>query len=83
EHPEKARQIQQRGQAKQQASRSRQRYQNARYVIWRKCPIPLGTVVRGLSYNTAGGRVSVEWGGQIVEIPFSCVRRIVKEAVTT
>ena len=83
EHPEKAWEIRQRGQVKQQAKRSRQRYQNAQYVIWRKCPIPLGTVVRGMSYNTAGGRVRVEWGGRIVEIPFSCVRRIAKETVTS
>ena len=82
EHPERAREIRQRGQAKQQAKRSLQRYQTAQYVIWRKCLIPLGTVVRVLSYKTAGGRLRVEWGEQIVEIPFSCVKRIVKEAVT-
>lgn len=82
EYPEKARQIRQRADAKQQAKRSLQRYQTTQYVIWRKCPIPLGTVVRVLSYKAASGRVSVGWGGQIVEIPFGCVRRIVKEAVT-
>ena len=82
EHPERAREIRQRGQVKQQAERSLQRYQNARYVIWRKCPIPLGTVVRGMSYNTAGGRLRVEWGGRVVELPFGCVKRIAKEAVT-
>jgi hypothetical protein len=81
EHPEKAKQIQQRGQARQQAKRSRQRYQTAEYVIWRKCLIPLGTVVRMLSYNSAKGRIKVEWGEQIVELPFGCVKRIVKEAV--
>ena len=81
EHPEKARQIQQRKQARQQAKRSRQRYQTAQYVIWRKCPIPLGTVVRMLSYNRAGGRMRVEWGEQIVELPFCCIKRIAKEAV--
>ena len=83
EHPEKAKQIQQRGRARQQAKRSLQRYQTAQYVIWRKCLIPLGTVVRVLSYNTAGGRVKVEWGEQIVELPFGCVKRIVREAVAT
>ncbi|GAH45167.1 unnamed protein product, partial [marine sediment metagenome] len=81
EHPEKARQIQQRKQARQKAKRARQRYQTAQYVIWRKCPIPLGTVVRMLSYSKAGGRMRVEWGEQIVELPFCCVKRIDKEAV--
>ena len=37
EHPEKTKQIQQRGQARQQAKRSLQRYQTTEYVIWRKC----------------------------------------------
>jgi len=83
EHPEEYRQIQQRGRAKQQAKRSLQRYQTVQYVIWRKCLIPLGTVVRVLSYKATGGRVKVEWGEQIVELPFGCVRRIVKEAVAT
>ncbi|GAH46211.1 unnamed protein product [marine sediment metagenome] len=81
EHPEKARQIQQRKQARQQAKRSRQRYQTAQYVIRRKCLIPLGTVVRMLSYNKTTGRMKVERGEQIVELPFCCVKRIAKEAV--
>jgi len=80
-HPETAREIRQRGQVKQQASRSLQRYQTTQYVIWRKCLIPLGTVVRVLSYNRTRGRVRVEWGERIGEIPFGCVKRIVKEAV--
>jgi len=81
EHPEEAKQIQQRSQAKQQAKRSLQRYQTVQYVIWRKCLFPLDTVVRVLSYQTARGRVRVEWGEQIVELPFSCVKRMEKEAV--
>jgi hypothetical protein len=81
EHPEKAREIQQRGQARRQAKRSLQRYQTTEYVIWRKCLIPLGTVVKVLSYKKGGGGVRVEWGEQIVELPFGCVKRIVKEAV--
>ena len=83
EHPERARQIQQRKQRRRQAKRSLQRYQTTEYVIWRKCLIPLGTAVRVLSYNRAGGRIKVEWGEQIVELPFGCVKRTVKEAVAT
>lgn len=83
EHPEKAKQIEQRKQARFQAKKSRQRYQTARYVIWKKCSIPLDTVVRIVSYNRARGRMKVEWGEQIVEIPFCCVKRIAKEARST
>jgi len=84
QHPERAKQIEQRKQRRQQAKRSLQRYQTAEYVIWRKCLIPLGTVVvRVLDYNWAGGRVKVEWGEQVLEVPFGCVKRIVKEAVAT
>jgi hypothetical protein len=50
-------------------------------VIRRKCPFPLGTVVRMLT--TDRWRLKVEWEGQIVELTFGCVKRIVKEAVTT
>ncbi|MBA7581747.1 hypothetical protein ES708_23658 [subsurface metagenome] len=82
EHPEKAGQIRQRAEAEQQAKRSLQRYRTTQCVIWRKCLIPLGTVVRVVSGNKGNGRVKVEWGEQIVEIPFACVRRMEKEAVT-
>jgi len=82
-YPERARQIEQRKQRRQQTKRSRQRYQTTEYVIWRKCLIPLGTIVRVLSYNRAGGRIKVEWGEQVVELPFGCVKRIVKKAVAT
>ena len=83
ENPGRARQIQERKQRGQQAKKLLQRNQTAEYVIWRKCLIPLGTVVRVLSYNRAGGRIKVECGEQIVELPFGCVKRIVKEAVAT
>lgn len=83
QHPERAKQIEQRKQRRQQAKRSLQRHQTAEYVIWRKCPIPLDTLVRVLDYNRAGGRVKVEWGEQVLEVPFGCVKRIVKEAVAT
>ena len=82
ENPERARQIQQQEQARQQAKRSLQRYRTTEYVIWRKCLIPLGTVVRVLSYNRARGRIKAEWGERIVELPFGCVKRIVKEVAT-
>lgn len=82
EHPEKAKQIQQRAQARRQTKRASQRYQTTQYVIRRKCPIPLGTEVRVLSYNTTRGRVKVERGEQTLEVPFGCIKRIVKEAVT-
>ena len=75
-HLEQAREIDQRKAKKYQAKKSAERYHNTRYQIWRKCLIPLGTVVRVLSYNSARGRIKVEWGEQIVEIPFGCVRRV-------
>jgi hypothetical protein len=79
-HPERAKQIQQRKQRRYRAKKSSERYQTAQYVIRRKCPIPLGTVVRVLTADR--GRLKVEWGEQIVELPFGCVKRIVKQAVT-
>lgn len=83
EHPEDAKKIRQRAQRKYRARKSRERCQTAQYVILRKCLIPLGTVVRMLGYDRAGGRMKVEWGEQIVKVPFGCVKRIVKEAVAT
>ncbi len=80
EHPEEAKQIQQRKQRRYRAKKSRERYQTAEYVIRRKCLIPLGTVVRVLTADRE--RLKVMWGEQIVEIPSGCVKRIVKEAVT-
>ena len=83
EHPEKAKQIQQRAQRMYRARKLGEGYQTAQYVIWRKCLIPLGTIVRVLSYNRTGGRIKVEWGEQMAELPFGCVKRIVKEAIAT
>lgn len=80
EHPEEAKQIQQRKQRRYRAKKSRERYQTAQYVIRRKCLIPLGTVVRVLTADRE--KLKVEWGEQIVELPFGCVKRIVKGAVT-
>ena len=77
DHPEQARQIEQRKQTKYRAKKSAERYQNTEYIIWRKCLIPLSTIVRVPSYNKATGRIKVEWGDQVVELPFGCVRRVV------
>lgn len=81
EHLEKAKQIRQRAQAKWRAKKAPHTYQTAQYVIWRRCIIPLGTVVRVLSHNSTPGRVIVEWQGKTVEVPFGCVKRMEKEAV--
>jgi predicted nucleic acid-binding Zn ribbon protein len=81
QHPERAKQIQQRKQRRYRAKKSSERYQTTQYVIRRKCSIPLGTVVRVLTADR--GKLKVEWGEQIVELPFVYVKRIVKEAVAT
>jgi len=81
EHPEEAKHIQQRKQRRRQAKKALHTHQTAQYVIWRRCLIPMGTVVRGLSHNSAPGKVMVEWEGKTVEVPFGCVRRIAREAV--
>lgn len=73
-HPEQAREIDQRKAKKYQAKKSAERYQNTQYVIWRRCLIPLGTVVRVLGLSR--GKVRVEWGQQVAEVPFGCVRRV-------
>jgi hypothetical protein len=76
EHQEQARQIQQRSQARYRARKSVERYHSTEYIIWRRCLIPLGTVVRVLSLDSARGRMKVEWGDQVLEVPFGCVKRI-------
>lgn len=70
EHPG----IQQEKQRRYRARRSLERYQTTDYVIWRRCSIPLGTVVRVLSLSR--GKMKVEWGDQMLEVPFCCVRRM-------
>jgi len=75
-HPEQARQIQQRKGRKYWARKSRERYQTTQYVIWKRCPIPLGTVVRLVSLSR--GKARVEWGEKTLDIPFGCVRAIDK-----
>ena len=73
-HPEQASQLQQRAQARYRARKSRERYETTQYVIWKRCLIPLGTVVRVLTLSR--GRMKVEWGDEIWELPFGCVKRI-------
>lgn len=74
EHPEQARQLLQEKQRRYRAKRSLERYQTNQYVIWKRCSIPLGTVVKVLSLSQ--GKMKVEWGDQMLEVPFGCVRRI-------
>lgn len=76
-HPEQAKQIRQRSERKYLTKKSVERYHTTEYVVWRKGPIPLGTVVRVVS-GTAPGRLKVEWGDQTLEVAFSCLRRIEK-----
>jgi len=78
-HPEKARDIRQRKQREYWAKKSIDRYENSRYIIWKKCLIPLGTVVKVLGYGTTKSRLRVEWGEQIIEVPFCSVKRIEKQ----
>lgn len=79
-HPEQARDIEQRKQRKYQAKKSRERYESNRYIIWKKCPIPLGTIVKVLGYGTKKGRLKAEWGKQIIEIPLCSVKQIDKQS---
>jgi len=73
-HPRQAKEIDQRKAKKYQAKKSAGRYHNTEYVIWRRCPIPLGTVVRVL--RVSRGKAVVEWGEQTLEVPFACVRKL-------
>lgn len=75
EHPAEAKRIQQRKETK----KSLERYRSTLYVIAKRCAIPLGTVVRVLTCNR--GRMRVEWGEQVLDVPFGCVRLMENEAV--
>ena len=79
-HPEQARDIEQRKQSKYQAKKSRERYESNRYIIWKKCLIPLGTIVKVLGYGTKKGRLKAESGKQIIEIPLCSVKQIDKQS---
>lgn len=79
-HPEQARKIEQRKAERRQQKISAERYRTTQYIISGKCTIPLGTVVRIVSYNK--GRQKVEWGEQILEIPAGCVRKLLTQGLT-
>ena len=49
-HPEEAIDLRRRKQREYWARKSIDRYENSRYIIWKKCLIPLGTVVKVLGY---------------------------------
>ena len=76
-HPEQAKEIERRKAKKYRAKKSEERYRSTQYIILRKCPIPLGTVVKVVSGNK-NGRLNVEWGDKILEVPFGCVRKLEK-----
>ena len=78
-HPEQARDIRRRGQRKYWAKKSIDRYEHNRYIIWKKCLIPLDTIVKVLGYGATKGKLKVEWGERIIEVPFCCVKRIAEQ----
>jgi len=78
-HPEQAKEIDQRKGKRYQAKKSAERYQNTEYIVWRRGNIPLGTIVRVLSGNKGKGTLNVEWDGQILEVPFTCVKKSEKK----
>lgn len=79
-HTEQAREIDRRKQRRYYAKKSSERYQSGQYVVRKQCLIPLGTIVEGLGCGTTKDRLKVQWGGQIVELPFSYVKRVAKQA---
>lgn len=81
-HPERVREIIRRGQRKYEAKKSIERYESRRYIIWKRCLVPLGTVVKIPGCGRQKGRLKVEWGNRTVEVPFGCVKRIAEESET-
>ena len=81
-HPERVKDIVRRGQRKYAAKKSIERYESRQYIIWKRCLVPLGTVVKIPGCGTQKGRLKVEWGNRTVEVPFCSVKRIVKESET-
>jgi transcriptional regulator with XRE-family HTH domain len=78
-HPEEARIIRRRGQRKYELKKSIERYKSTRYVIWKRCLIPLGTIVRIRGWGMSRSRLAAEWDDQVVEVPFGCVKRIAEQ----
>ena len=79
-HPEQARDIRRRYQRKRWARESIKRYKSTRYIIWKKCLIPLGTVVKVIGHGITRSRLRVEWGEKIIDVPFCSVKRIEKQS---
>lgn len=79
-HLEQAKEIEQRKGKRYSAKKSAERYRTTQYIIFRKCLIPLGTIVRVVSGNQ--GKLNVEWGEQILEIPAGCVKKLLPQGLT-
>lgn len=78
-HPQQARRIRVRGQQKYYAKKSARRYHSQEYLIFRRCSVPVGTVVKVLGWGATRAKLRVEWGEMIVEVPFCCIKRLQKK----
>ena len=79
DHPEQAKLIRARKQQKYYAKKSARRYHSQEYLIFKKCSIPVGTVVKVLGWGATRAKLRVVRGEMIVEVPLCCVKRLQKK----
>lgn len=79
QYREQYREIIRRSQRKYERKKSIERYESNRYIIWKRCLIPLGTVVKVIGVGTNKGRLKVQWDNRTAEVPFCSVKLIAKQ----